>query len=119
MEFHDEGRAGVHSRDEVDRLKGPVLLEFGAAWCGHCQALAPQVKAMMKGFPEVRHIQVEDGPGQHLGRSFRVKLWPTFIFLHDGREVGKAVRPHAGEVREGLEAVTGKSSGVADQPESP
>ena len=26
------------SREEVDALKGPALLEFGTDWCGHCQA---------------------------------------------------------------------------------
>jgi thioredoxin-like negative regulator of GroEL len=36
---------------------------------------------------------VEDGKGQPLGRSFRVKLWPTLIFLQDGREVARLVRP--------------------------
>jgi thioredoxin 1 len=41
----------------------------------------------------VRHIKVEDGPGRPLGRSFRVKLWPTLVFLREGREVARLVRP--------------------------
>ena len=61
---------------------------------------------MLGSYPDVRHLKVEDGPGQPLGRSFGVKLWPTFVFLRDGREVEKAVRPHAGEIRKGLEAIT-------------
>jgi thioredoxin 1 len=36
---------------------------------------------------------VEDGSGRPLGRSFGVKLWPTLIFLADGREVARLVRP--------------------------
>jgi hypothetical protein len=28
-----------------------------------------------------------------LGRSFKIKLWPTLIFLQDGRELARAVRP--------------------------
>ena len=38
-------------------------------------------------------MRIEDGPGRRLGRSFGVKLWPTFVFLRDGREVARLVRP--------------------------
>ncbi len=39
------------------------------------------------------HLKVADGPGQPLGRSFGVKLWPTLVFLRDGKEVARLVRP--------------------------
>ncbi|MBC7514142.1 MAG: thioredoxin family protein, partial [Herminiimonas sp.] len=45
------------------------------------------------GHPHVEHIKVEDGSGRPLGRSFNVRLWPTLIFLQDGREVARLVRP--------------------------
>ena len=38
-------------------------------------------------------IKVEDGPGRQLGRTFRVKLWPTLILMRDGQEIGRVVRP--------------------------
>jgi thioredoxin 1 len=41
----------------------------------------------------VQHIKVEDGPGRKLGRSFKVKLWPTVVVLKDGQEVARVVRP--------------------------
>ena len=43
--------------------------------------------------PDVHHLKVEDGSGFPLGRSFGVKLWPTLVFLRDGREVTRLVRP--------------------------
>jgi thioredoxin 1 len=48
----------------------------------------------------VRHIRVEDGPGRRLGRSFRVKLWPTLVFLRQGSEVARLVRPADAELIE-------------------
>ena len=41
----------------------------------------------------MRHIKVEDGKGRPLGRSFRVRLWPTLIFLEAGAEKARVVRP--------------------------
>jgi thioredoxin 1 len=61
--------------------------------------------AALERFPEVRHIKVEDGKGKPLGRSFRVKLWPTLVFLRDGRVVKQVARPDLDEVRAGLEAI--------------
>jgi thioredoxin 1 len=81
------------SRADVDALSGTTVLEFGASWCGICAAAQPAIAAALSHHPQVRHVRIEDGPGRPLGRSFRVKLWPTLVFLRDGREVERLVRP--------------------------
>jgi thioredoxin 1 len=43
-------------------------------------------------------VKVEDGPGRPLGRSFRVRLWPNFVFLRDGRVVRQLARPSHAEL---------------------
>jgi len=107
---HDYENPGP-SRDEVDRLGGATLLEFGTSWCGFCQAAQPLIATAMREFPAVRHIKAEDGSGRPLGRSFGVKRWPTLVFLRDGREVAKLVRPQSEEqIRHGLEQITGAGS---------
>lgn len=91
------------SRAEIDALGGAVLLEFGAAWCGYCRAAQPLIEAALAGHPHVRHIKVADGKGRRLGRSFRVTLWPTLVFLYGGREIARLVRPQAAdEIRAAL-----------------
>ena len=80
-------------RAEIDTLKGLVLLEFGASWCGHCKAAEPLVASVRAKYPAARFIWIEDGKGKALGRSFGVKLWPTLIFLRDGQECERLVRP--------------------------
>jgi thioredoxin 1 len=93
--------------DEVSRWPGPAILEFGAGWCPHCQAAQPAIAAVLADHPDVRHVKVGDGKGRPLGRSFRVKSWPTLVFLKDGQEAARAVRPTAEEeVRTGLQAIT-------------
>jgi thioredoxin 1 len=82
-------------RDEIDALQGPVLLEFGSPWCGWCRRAQPLIAEALAAHPGVRHIKIADASGRRLGRSFKVKLWPTLVFLRDGKEAARLVRPDA------------------------
>jgi thioredoxin 1 len=64
---------------DVAALRGRVALEFGAPWCGHCQAAQPAMAQALQ------------------GRAYRVKLWPTLVLLRDGEEVARVVRPRSAE----------------------
>ena len=81
------------TRAEVDALEGATVLEFGTPWCGVCRAAQPAIAEAFSGHARVRHLKIEDGPGRALGRAFRVKLWPTLVFLRDGVELARVVRP--------------------------
>lgn len=94
------------TREQVDALEGPTLLEFGTPWCGWCQAAQPLISGALAGHEGLRHVKVEDGSGRRLGRSFAVKLWPTLVFLRDGKEVARLVRPGSlDEVRRALDQI--------------
>jgi thioredoxin 1 len=94
------------TRAEVDAWTGAGVLEFGTNWCGHCQAAQPIVADALSGSAGLKHIKVDDGPGRPLGRSFRVKLWPTLIFLKDGVERDRVVRPQSSdEIRKALDRI--------------
>ena len=80
-------------RAAIDALPGSVLIEFGVDWCPHCQGAQLFIEAALRATPDLRHIKIEDGPGRRLGRTFRVKLWPTLILMRDGQELGRVVRP--------------------------
>ena len=81
--------------EQIAARQGPVVLEFGTDWCGHCRAAQPVVAQALAQQPQWQHLKVEDGPGRALGRSYRVKLWPTLLVLRDGQEVARVVRPTA------------------------
>lgn len=91
------------TRAQIDQLDGMGVLEFGTGWCDYCRAAQPLIEAAFADHPHLPHIKVEDGAGRPLGRSFKVKLWPTLIFLRDGREVARVVRPvDTNEIRDAL-----------------
>jgi thioredoxin 1 len=81
------------SRAEIDALEGAAVVEFGATWCGYCRAAQPLIESAFSRYPSLRHIKIADGKGRSLGRSFRVTRWPTLIFLNNGKEVCRVVRP--------------------------
>ena len=80
-------------RAEVDAMPGPTLIEFGSPWCGWCRRAQPLIAEALGQHAAVRHIKIADASGKRLGRSFGVKLWPTLVFLKDGKEAAKVVRP--------------------------
>jgi thioredoxin 1 len=80
-------------RAEIDALAGPAVVEFGTNWCGICKAAQPNIAEAFAKYPHIKRIKVEDGSGRPLGRSFNVRLWPTLVFMRDGRQVAKLVRP--------------------------
>ncbi|TEW54343.1 thioredoxin [Psychromonas sp. RZ22] len=92
--------------EDVCKLSGNIILEFGTAWCAHCQAASSAIEEVFTEHTTLSHIKIVDGKGKRLGRVFKVKLWPTLILLHDGKEVARVVRPlHSDEVRQLTEKI--------------
>ncbi len=101
-------------RAEIDAHRGDLALEFGAPWCGFCIAAQPLLESALAA-RHIAHIKIEDGKGRPLGRSFRVKLWPTLILLRDGEEVARVVRPSTrDEVERALAGLLVGDDGPAD-----
>jgi thioredoxin 1 len=90
-------------RSVIERMPGWVLLDFGTNWCGHCQVARHATTEVLDAVTNLHRVRVEDGPGRTLGRSFKVKIWPTWVLLKDGLEVARLVRPtQAHQAREFL-----------------
>ena len=101
--MNTEYAASEPKREEIDALQGAALLEFGSPWCGWCRRAQPLIEEALAAHPAVRHIKIADASGRRLGRSFGVKLWPTLVFLRDGKESARLVRPAAaGAIRKAL-----------------
>lgn len=94
------------AREVIDRLQGPTVVEFSSPTCGHCRHAQPLIASMLARHPKVRHIKIEDGSGRPLGRSFKVRLWPTLVFMNGGKEISRLVRPRdAAPIGEALSGI--------------
>jgi thioredoxin 1 len=115
MTYQRDYALGEPTRANVDALPGVSVIEFGAPWCGHCMAAQPALHEVLRGRGDLRHLKIEDGSGRPLGRSFRVKLWPTLIIMRDGHELARLVRPRTvEEIRDALSVVENANRELVD-----
>ncbi len=77
---------------EVLQSKEPVLVDFGATWCGPCKQLAPIVQKVADesgGKYKVAAVDIDDAPG--ITQKFGVRGVPTVMVFKDGKVVGQHV----------------------------
>jgi thioredoxin len=77
---------------EVLLSEEPVLVEFGAEWCGPCKTMAPELTALaaeLKGKAKIVTVDIDRSP--NIARQIGVQSVPTFVVFHQGRPVGGKV----------------------------
>ena len=65
----------------------PVMIDFGATWCGPCKALAPRIEEIEKEFDGRAVIGTADvDECSDLAARFRIRNVPTVLFFRSGSD---------------------------------
>jgi len=99
---------------EVLLSEEPVLVEFGAEWCGPCKTMAPELQALageLKGKAKIVTVDIDRSP--MIARQLGVQSVPTFVVFHQGRPVGgKVGAVQRRELREMLDPFLPRAEGA-------
>jgi thioredoxin 1/putative thioredoxin len=99
---------------EVLRSELPVLVEFGAEWCGPCKVVAPELEALsrdLEGKAKIVSVDIDRSP--LLARELGVRSVPTFVVFQNGRPVnGKVGAMKRHDLRDLLDPFLPRAAGA-------
>ena len=73
---------------EILKCNKPVIVEFGAEWCGNCQIMKPILSDLSTIYrDQIKIVTLDIEQNKHLVKRYRIQAKPTFLFLKSGQVV--------------------------------
>lgn len=79
-------------KENFDELiKGKVVVDFFATWCGPCKMLGPVFEELSTEINDIKFIKVDIDEHEDLCRKYKVMSVPTLIVFDKGKEVKRNI----------------------------
>src|SRR5437016_5259947 len=90
--------------EEVLRAPLPVIVDFTAAWCPPCRALAPVFERLSQTYAgRLRFARMDTDENLQTPVRVGVQGMPTLVLFANGRPVGRLVGPHPARLQAGID----------------
>ena len=95
---------------EVLQSDKPVLVDFWAAWCGPCLAIAPMIDELateMEGTAKVGKVDIDNNPT--VAVNYGIRAIPTLLIFNNGEVAEQLVggTVHKGDLADKLNNLAG------------
>jgi thioredoxin 1 len=78
--------------DTISQSNVPVLVDFGAPWCGPCRMIGPIIEELAEDYAgKVMFAKVNTDENPATAGKFDIMSIPTLLLFKDGRLIDRAV----------------------------
>eukprot|EP00298_Acanthocystis_sp_HF-20_P009479 c18325_g1_i1.p1 GENE.c18325_g1_i1~~c18325_g1_i1.p1 ORF type:complete len:106 (-),score=37.79 c18325_g1_i1:5-322(-) len=88
----------------ISKSEKPVIVDYGALWCGPCQRIKPVFHRLSETTPGMVFVRVDADNNEDIAELAEIKHMPTFIIFKQGQPVERVEGP----TNEELEALVAK-----------